>query len=272
VINVSARLNYEVTATTSFVFSLEAGVSEHQRILRERLRCDPDVEVRHLEDSTGNRLIVLTHDVGALEISYDAVVELSPFVPRVEPDHETAFAELPADAYPYLHPSRYCESDLLARFAWRTFGAGPAGVERVHEICEWVYGHLDYVAGSTDASTTAVDVFHTAAGVCRDFAHLAIALCRALGVPARYVSGYAVELDPPDFHGFMEAYIDGRWYLFDATRMSIIDQLVRIATGRDAADVAFATFTGQATLTYLEVAATATDETPDPDTSTVSTA
>ena len=273
VISVSARLQYEVTATTSFVFSLAAGASDHQRILHERLHCEPGLDPRHLEDDTGNRLIVLSHDPGGFEISYEAVVALNPFVPGVEPDQETAFAELPAAAYSYLRPSRYCESDLLSRFASRTFGTGPTGVERVHDICEWVHGHLDYVPGSTDASTTAVDVFHTAAGVCRDFSHLAIALCRALGIPARYVSGYAVDLDPPDFHGFFETFIEGRWYLFDATKMSIIDQLVRIATGRDAADVAFATYTGQAVLTELEVSATATDdETPHPDTSTVSTA
>jgi len=273
VIAVSARLHYEIASPTSFVFSVAAGASEHQQIVRERLHVEPVVEPRHLEDDTGNRLIVLTREPGELEIGYEAVVALHPFVPRAEPDQETAFADLPANAYLYLRPSRYCESDLLSRFAWRTFGTVPAGVERVQEVCEWVHGHLDYVPGSTNASSTALDVFHAAAGVCRDFSHLAIALCRALGIPARYVSGYAVDLDPPDFHGFFEAFIEGRWYLFDATKMSMIDQLVRIATGRDAADTAFATYTGQALLTGLEVSAVATDDEPShPESSTVSTA
>ena len=272
-ISVSAQLQYDIVVPSSFVFSIAASVSDRQRIVREQLRCDPGLEPRHLEDDIGNRLLVLSAEPGPLAIGYEAVIDLDPFVPPVEPDRETAFGSLPADVYAYLRPSRYCESDLLTRFAWRTFGDHPAGVERIQEICDWVHGHLDYVPGTTDASSTALDVFHGAAGVCRDFSHLAITLCRAIGVPARYVSGYAVDLDPPDFHGFFEAFIGGRWYLFDATRMSIIDQLVRIATGRDAADVAFATFTGQAVLTRLEVSAVApAHEDPQPDATTVSTA
>jgi transglutaminase-like putative cysteine protease len=273
VISASARLHYEVTAPSSFVFSLAVGTSDRQQIVDEHFHSDPDLQRRHLDDDTGNRLIVLTRDPGPLAISYDAVVALHPFTAPVVPDEETAFADLPVEAYRYLRPSRYCESDLLMRFAARTFGSRSAGVERVQDVCDWVRGHLDYVPGSTDASTTAVDVFHSAAGVCRDFAHLAIALCRALGVPARYVSGYAVGLEPPDFHGSFEAFIGGRWYMFDPTEMSMLDQLVRIATGRDAADVAFATYTGEATLTLLEVSATASpDERPRPDAAPVSTA
>ena len=107
--------------------------------------------------------------------------------------------------------------------------------------------------GSTDGSTTAIDVLVTRAGVCRDFAHLSIAVCRALGIPARYVSGYAVDLEPPDFHGFMEAFLGGRWFLFDATRMAPIDRLVRIAAGHDAADVAFGTLFGEATLESMMI-------------------
>lgn len=272
-IHVRAQLHYEVAAPTTFVFSIAPGDSDRQRIVSENFRSEPALETRELDDNTGNRLIVLTRDPGPLVIGYDADVALNPLVPHVSPHVETEFADLPAEAYAYLRPSRYCESDLLTRFAARTFGIHPAGIERVQEVCNWVRGHLDYVPGSTDASTTAVDVFLSGAGVCRDFAHLAITLCRALGIPARYVSGYAVELDPPDFHGSLEAFVGGRWYLFDPTEMSILDQLVRIATGRDAADVAFATFTGEATLTSLDVLATATDdEIPDPEATTVSTA
>ena len=101
-----------------------------------------------------------------------------------------------------------------------------------------------------------------AAGVCRDYAHLAIALCRALGIPARYVSGYAVDLDPPDFHGFFEAYLGGEWYLFDATRLAPVDGLVRIATGRDAADVAFAAIVGDVTMTGMEIVTRRADGEP----------
>jgi transglutaminase-like putative cysteine protease len=115
------------------------------------------------------------------------------------------------------------------------------------------------VPGSTDSSSTAVDVLVQGAGVCRDYAHLGMALCRAMGIPARYVSGYAVDLEPPDFHGFFEVYLDQRWFLFDATRMAPLDGLVRIASGRDAADAAFATLVGAASLEHKVVSATDLD-------------
>ena len=253
-VDVNARLHYHVTTPASFVFSLAPVVTDRQRVLTEMLTCTPDDHTRHLVDA-GNRLLVVSCDPGELALSYEAVVALDPFVPATDAMDETAFGDLPVEAYTHLRPSRYCESDRLTRFATRMFGTTGSGADRVNRVCEWVYEHLEYVPGSTDASSTALDVFHAAAGVCRDFSHLSIALCRALGIPARYVSGYAVDLDPPDFHGFFEAFVGGRWYLFDATKMSTIDRLVRIATGRDAADVAFATFTGDALLTRLDVAA-----------------
>ena len=149
---------------------------------------------------------------------------------------------------PYLNPSRYCESDRLATFAMAEFGRLDRGYSRVAAICQWTHDHLNYLPGITNASTGACDVLILRSGVCRDYAHLAIALCRALCIPARYVSGYAVTLDPPDFHGFFEAYLGNHWYLFDATRLAPLAGLVRIGMGRDAADVPFATIIGAATL------------------------
>ncbi len=127
------------------------------------------------------------------------------------------------------------------------------GHQRVQAICDWVHDFLDYTPGSTNSLTTASSVLLTRTGVCRDYAHLAISLCRGIGIPARYVSGYAVDLDPPDFHGFMEAFLDGKWFLFDPTKLAPLTGLVRIGTGRDAADVAFATITGDAVLTEKSV-------------------
>lgn len=279
-IAVSAELQYEVAERTSFVFSVHPARSEHQRVMSEQVYIWSEREPRHQQreavDADGNRLLVVSSDPGPLTVGYTAVVALEPFVPVVEPHGESEFDGLPADVYQYLRPSRYCESDQLTRLATRLFGEEHRGVARVQDICDWVHGHLEYVPGSTDSSSTALDVLHGAAGVCRDYSHLAIALCRAVGVPARYVSGYAVDLDPPDFHGFFEAFLRGRWYLFDATRMASIDQLVRIATGRDAADTAFATFVGSAALTGLDVAAVLTRAdvagSPVPPVSTVSTA
>lgn len=272
-IDVRARLRYEVTNDTTFVFSIEAAESERQRLVSEQLRVGDVDAPRQLTDPAGNRLIVVTVEPGEVVVDYAARVDLDPFVPPHDPTIESEFDELPGDVYEFLRPSRYCESDQLTRLAERLFGAQSRGIARVQDVCDWVHGHLDYVSGSTDSSSTALDVFHAAAGVCRDFSHLSIAMCRATGIPARYVSGYAVDLDPPDFHGFFEAFIDGRWYLFDATQMSSIDQLVRIATGRDAADTAFATFVGTAVLLELDVEATVPgDDVEQPEPTTVSTA
>ncbi|MFC7693834.1 transglutaminase family protein [Paeniroseomonas aquatica] len=129
-------------------------------------------------------------------------------------------------------------------FAQRTFGGLPGGYARVNGICNWIHDHVDYRAGSSDEQSSAMDTILDRAGVCRDFAHLAIACCRAMGIPARYVSAYAWRLDPPDFHAVFEAWLQGptggAWYIFDATRKAAPNGLVRIGIGRDAAEVAFA--------------------------------
>ena len=190
-----------------------------------------------------------------LTLRYQAKVILNPVVDNPPQIPETDHPALPEEALPYLNPSRYCESDRLAAFALAEFGSLDRGYSRVVAICEWTYNHLKYVSGSTNASTGACDVLILRSGVCRDYAHLAIALCRALCIPARYVSGYAVALEPPDFHGFFEAYLGDHWYLFDATRLAPVEGLVRIGMGRDAADVPFATIIGAATLVKKVVSA-----------------
>jgi transglutaminase-like putative cysteine protease len=124
------------------------------------------------------------------------------------------------------------------------FGNLRPGGGRVLSIAEWVRRHVEYRYGTTDARTSAYDTATERSGVCRDFAHLLIAFCRALGVPARYVSGYALELDPPDFHGWVQVYLDGGWHNVDATYEGVRPALVPIAVGRDAADVAIATLWG----------------------------
>jgi transglutaminase-like putative cysteine protease len=175
-------------------------------------------------------------------------MEMTPEVASPTEVNETLTAHLPPDVLTYLNPSRYCESDLLARFAYEEFGNLYRGYSRVQAVCNWVCDQLDYTPGSTNGMTTAADVLLQRTGVCRDYAHLAIALCRGIGIPARYVAGYALNLQPPDFHGFMEAFLDGQWYLFDPTRLAFTSGLVRIGVGRDAADVSFATLNGDARL------------------------
>ena len=185
---------------------------------------------------------------GSLIIHYEATVELTAAIDFANGLFEQQYMELPADALPYLNPSRFCESDLLGTFALREFGNTTKGLVRVRSICDWVFNNLTYVSGSTDSQTTAQDVFVQRQGVCRDYAHLSIAFCRGIGIPARYVCGYAVNLQPADFHGYFEAFLGDSWYLFDATRMAPVGGFVRIATGHDAADVPFATYIGSAQL------------------------
>ena len=264
-ISVHSELRYDVAARTSFTFAVLAAENERQHVDEQNLRFTPESDIQRLRiDPSGHDLVRVTVEPGPLELVYDATVTLAPHVPDEVPQSETPFADLPGHTLGYLNPSRYCESDLLARFASDTFGSLPPGFERVTGICNWIWERLSYVPGSSDDSTTATDVLVAVAGVCRDYAHLAISCCRALGIPARYVSGYAVDLQPPDFHGFFEAYLDGEWYLFDATRMAPVDGLVRIASGRDAADVAFASIVGAAELVTKQVVVVHLDRTaPD---------
>ncbi len=251
-IQVGCNLTYSVTQPTNFLFNVAAARTEHQTIRKETLQLTPDItfEASSIEDNQVYRLYVEPCD---LQLQYYATVDLHPEFYDTSGIHETWYSQLPNEVLPYLNPSRYCESDRLSHFALRMFGNVQPGFSRVNAICDWINNNLDYQAGSTGESTSACDVLIERVGVCRDYAHLAIALCRALCIPARYISGYAVALQPPDFHGFFEAYLGSRWYLFDATRMAPVEGFVRIGTGRDAADASFATIIGEATLTYMAV-------------------
>ncbi len=274
-IGTHCELQYVVTERTTFYFAVLPANGARQRVVDEVLTLTPGLPVERVAfPEQGHELLRVVVEPGEFTLVHRSTVELDGFVPDVVPEAEVPFGEVPADVFPYLHPSRYCESDLLTRVATKSFGDLQPGFERITGICNWVYDHLEYVPGSTDASSTAVDVLVAGAGVCRDYAHLGISMCRALGIPARYVSGYAVDLAPPDFHGFFEAYLDHDWFLFDATRMAPVDGLVRIAVGRDAADVAFAASVGAATLESQTVSTIDLSRTGpnDPTTAAISTA
>ena len=256
IIRVGCELRYRVTAPTSFLFNVAVADTTHQVVRQEHFTMVPQNEytVENIGEE-GNRIVRLQAKVGDFSLQYQATVTLEPEVDDPPAIMEAEHPELPSEVLPYLNPSRYCESDRLLRLAGKEFGEIAPGYSRVAAICDWTHARLDYVAGSTDVRSSACDVLVQRAGVCRDFAHVALTLCRALSIPARYVSGYAVGLNPPDFHGFFEAYLGTRWYLFDATRMAPRDGLVRIGTGRDAADAAFATVIGSATLKDMTVSA-----------------
>lgn len=253
-IRVGCRLNYRVRSPAIFLLNLSVTRNAHQVVTSESLEVQPFQPAEECDvGPLGNRIVRINAPPGDLSIRYHAAVEMDAVVLDSANVGETHYEQLPADVLSYLNPSRYCESDKLNRFAFEEFGQLLPGYSRVTAICNWTYDQLTYTPGSTGPTTTACDVLLQRTGVCRDYAHVAISLCRAMGIPARYVSGYAVDLQPPDFHGFFEAYLDQRWFLFDATRLAPVGGFVRIGTGRDAADVAFATIRGDAESTSVEV-------------------
>jgi transglutaminase-like putative cysteine protease len=242
---IDAELSYQVTAPSHFLLNVEAALWPGQQPLAETLLIDPPTPLRrYVDERSGNRFVRFDAQPGPLVVRYAASVERAP-VRRPAQLEEVPVNRLPDDILHCLMPTRYCESDLLGRAAQQLFGDLPPGIGRVQAICDWIQLSIAYEPGSTDSTTTAREVFVQRAGVCRDFAHLGVTLCRALNIPARLVVGYVYFDEPPqDFHAVFEAWLDGRWVMFDATRMAPIDRLVRIGTGRDAKDVAFATIFG----------------------------
>lgn len=189
---------------------------------------------------------------GRLTVDYVAEVDVDRAPIILAGKNAGRRTELPADAIPYLFPSRYCESDRLTQFVSDTFGT-EAGGTQVESMADWLCDHLTYTPGASNADTTAVDTFLSRRGVCRDYAHLMIAFARAAGIPARAVSVYAPGLDPQDFHAVVEVFLDGAWHLTDPARMAPEEDFVRIATGRDATDISFMTIFGSAMLVSQRV-------------------
>lgn len=197
---------------------------------------------------------------GRIEVRYDAAVT----------GRDTPQAVSPGDLVEYLRPSRYAESDKLMAFATDLFG-GLKGAECLRAVEAWVNSRISYVSGSSDHTDGAVDTLLTRCGVCRDYAHLVIGLLRALAVPARLVACYAPGLSPMDFHAVVEAHVDGQWYVVDATRLVPRVTLLRISTGRDAADTAFlSSYGGAVTVVGMEITATSDGDLPHDDGAPVS--
>jgi transglutaminase-like putative cysteine protease len=274
---VGSDLSYEVKQRTSFLFQVAVATTPHQKVRREVIHMSTGGRVDECaHGELDNRMHRVVAEPGDFTLSYRAEIELSAEVVDPNELNEIEHPALPAVVLPFLNPSRYCESDRLMRFAYEEFSGVAPGHSRVKAICDWTYSHLEYTRGSTGPTITACDVILNRTGVCRDYAHVAITLCRAIGIPARYVAGYAVKLDPPDFHGFFEAFLGNRWFLFDATRLAPVGGLVRIGTGRDAADVSFATRIGSAINREMRVWAVDADPNDEllrePNTEAISTA
>jgi transglutaminase-like putative cysteine protease len=235
-----------------FVFNIHAARTPHQSVEDERLLLNQDLTPEVAADpATGTRFMRLHAGPGPLQLTYSATVDIVHH--RTEPDTlaEVPVRCMPLDVMPYIYPSRYCQSDRLLKLAFNEFGGLWQGYSRVLAIQHWVQQRVTFTSNTSDSSTSAVDTLIGQVGVCRDFAHLMIALCRALNIPARMATGTdygaAAALGPPDFHAYVEVYLGDRWYLFDASGTGIPMGFLRFGTGRDAADVAFATIFGGVT-------------------------
>lgn len=254
--SVNSSLSYAVSDTTTFIFNIQALNTMSQMVQEEELKIDPPMDIEEYKAYDVNcRFIRLkVYDPINFTISYKAIVEMnytildnhnsSNLVPVVEFDSYIAS---------FLYPSRYCQSDKLMNFSFKKFGHINTVYEKVLSITDWIYSNIEYVLGSTNAQTSVMDTLIERVGVCRDFAHLGIALCRALSIPARYFTGYAYQLSPQDFHACFEAYIDGNWIVFDPTKLAPLNGLVKITNGRDAADSAVASIFGAAQGTDVSV-------------------
>lgn len=249
--HINCHLIYKILAPTEFIFLIQAQPLATQQIITEQLQINPLQAWHEFKDITHqNRHIRFqAQPCSSLDVYYTATIERDLSFRSLEHLNEVPISQLPDVVLPYLLPSLYCQSDELVDMAQRSFAWMPQGYTRVKAIEQWIYNQIMYVSGSSNHLTTARDVLIQRAGVCRDFAHLGIALCRALGIPARIVVGYVkIEKFTPDFHAIFEAYLDSGWVRFDATRLAPVEHLVQIAVGRDASDVAFATFYGQVEL------------------------
>src|SRR6478736_1111633 len=228
---VAAELEVEITAPTTLEFQI--AIAPHPNTsVSEALSFDLDGEnVQPLEISGvhGNRIHKLDVPVGLLKVEYSAAI-----VGRTDPAPVTEY-----DLSMYLRPSRYAEADKFYGFASTEFGQYLDSTTLLEKVSSWVGTRLNYVPGSSDPIDGAVDTLLAGAGVCRDYAHLVVALLRAVNVPARLVSVYAPGCDPMDFHAVAEAFVDNAWHVVDATCLAPRQTLLRIATGRDAADTAF---------------------------------
>jgi hypothetical protein len=272
---VSCDLAFAVVEPAEVVLQLVPSQSAG-RVVDESLTvsCDgtPVPGMVELVGPHGSRIQILDSPVGHLRVTYRAEIEASPAPPvaeavlgpsniAVDPAGELARLE-------YLRPSRYCPSDHLVGFAVSEFGTTASARARVAAITQWIRSRIGYVEGSSTVHDSAEHTLLTGMGTCRDFAHLGVALCRAVGIPARFTAVYAPGLSPMDFHAVFETLESGQWLVHDATGLAPRQSLVRIVTGRDAADAAFASInSGLADLETMEVTATTSGRLPvdDPD-------
>ncbi|HEY5273546.1 MAG TPA: transglutaminase family protein [Acidimicrobiales bacterium] len=260
---VSCELEFEVSEDATFVFQLAAANSAGS-VTSEKLEITSDAvtpaSTSEIPGPHSGRIHLVRAGIGNLNVSYRAeidVAEPSPAeVPTADPELQLRTSSLEFSEVLYRRPSRYCPTDRIVGFATSEFGVGGDDFAHVQTIVDWIRRRIEYLPGSSTYRDSAEDTLLTGMGTCRDFAHLGVALCRAVGIPARFAAVYAPGLTPMDFHAVFEARQENRWCVFDPTGLAPRAAMVRIVTGRDAADAAFASVEqGSAQLVAIDVSA-----------------
>ncbi len=252
---ISAELRYSVQQPSTILLCLHALPTPNQKLSSESFVVTEGATYEFFPLQIGqNRYVrIQTGNLPELTVAYEVTAETNPGARQIQDIDQVPVASLQEGALPFLFPSRYCQSDRLGRLAMKLSQDFSHPLAKVASICDWLYENVEYVPGLTDPSTSACDTLVQRAGVCRDFAHLGIALSRAISIPARYFSGYACNMLPQDFHACFEVCVGNHWFIFDPTRLAPLNGLVRISSGRDAADSAVATIFGSVALQSLRV-------------------
>jgi transglutaminase-like putative cysteine protease len=235
------EMTLEATSPVPLVAMLRPRSGQAQWIVEEAYEFEPFVKATEYVDCFGNLCQRLVAPVGGLHLKTQVTVEVADEIAVKPGAGLTKIEDLPDSALQFLLQSRYCPSDTLDEHAHGVVAERAAGYDQVEAIRAWIRENIEYKYGVSNGSTTAADTLRDRAGVCRDFSHIGMSLCRALRIPARMVVGYLYRLEPMDLHAWFEAFVDGRWYTFDATQEEPRGGRIAIAYGRDAADVALIT-------------------------------
>ena len=260
-IRVGFSMTYDCPQPTPMIFNLNVHFTRVSDLVgRDDLVFNPSVRTAAYRDSFGNWCTRVIAPQGRMTVSADAIVNDSGAADAAAPQaRQVPVPELPEESLLFLLGSRYCETDRLSEAAWGLFGQAPAGWGRVQAICDYVHRHIVFGYQHARMTRTALEAFYDKTGVCRDYAHLAVAFCRCMNIPARYCTGYLsdVGIPPPhspmDFAAWFEAFLDGRWYTFDPRNNTPRKGRILIARGRDASDVAISSTFGPNTLTSFKV-------------------
>ncbi len=251
-VRIGCHFVWQASVPVATTLSVRPRDGVHQKVVQESLTFSPHLATYSFEDALGNQIDRVIMQPGENIIHHDAIVQVPAAQDNFEPiGLAVPIYQLPNEVLRYILPSRYCDSDKLLTFAWKTFGPLGDGARRVQEICDWVHMNIEYRFGAGRSDISASEIILQRFGVCRDFAHVAIALCRCFNIPARYVTGHLPDIghiDPGtamDFHAYFEVFLGQHWSTFDARFNEPRIGRIKIAHGLDAVDGAFSTIYGE---------------------------